>query len=289
MVSNQMMIANRTALITTTGMRRTGTLTYMRLAGARVHRGSLCVGTVAETKSTRENADAYLFLNTVVSNKAQYTRREIADAEKARSLYRKIGNPSEQAFSDMFQNNHIRNCPLTPDHAKRALHIWGPAVQTLEGKMTKRQNKGIPNYQPILIPAPIIDRCKTIRLFMNTFWVNGSPYFHTISQSIKFRTVAAIKNRMKNTLLMEAKAILNLYETRGLTISRMEADREFVCITNDMLPTVFNVADADDHVHEVERSIPTIKERVRCTVQGLLYRCVPLVMLRSMVEGAQKR
>ena len=49
MVSNQMMIANRTALITTTGMRRTGTLTYMRLARARVRRGSLCVGTLVPT------------------------------------------------------------------------------------------------------------------------------------------------------------------------------------------------------------------------------------------------
>ena len=165
------------------------------------------------------------------SNKDQYTRREVDDAEKARRLYRKIGNPSEQEFSDLLKDIRIWNCPLTPDDAHRALHIWGTAVQTLEGKMTKQQNKGIPNYKPILIPAPIIAKYNTIRLFIDIFWVNGSPYFHTISEYFKFRTVAAIKNRTKNTLLMETKAILTLYATRSFTISRIEWDREFACIT----------------------------------------------------------
>ena len=74
---------------------------------------------------------------------------------------------------------------------------------------------------------------------------------------------------------MEAKAILNLYETRSFTTSRLEGDREFACITNEILPAVLTVADTDNHVHEVERSIRTIKELVHCTVQGLPYRRVP--------------
>ena len=57
---------------------------------------------------------------------------------------------------------------------------------------------------------------------------------------------------------------------------------------DEVLSTVLNTADADDHVHEVERSIRTIKERVRCTVQGLPYRRVPRVMMRSIVEWAHK-
>ena len=243
---------------------------------------------VVAPKTTNENSDDYLFLHTVDGNMAEYTRREIDNAKKARLLYKKIGNPSEQDFSEILKEGRIRNCPLTPDDARRALHIWGPEVQTLEGKMTKQQNKGIPNYKPILIPAPIIDKYKTIRLFIDIFWVNGSPYFHTISEHIKFRTVAPIQNRTKRTLLMETRAILHLYATRGFIISRIEGDREFSCIVNDVLPTALNVADADDHVHEVERSIRTIKERVRCTVQGLPYRRLPRVLIRSIVEGAHK-
>jgi hypothetical protein len=245
-----------------------------------------CAHSTAANQSNPTNA--YLFLNTVAGNMAHYTQREIQGADTARELYRKLGHPSEQEFVKILQNNLIRNCPVTSDDAKRALIIYGPDLATLKGKTVKTQNRGIPNYQPILIPAPIIAKYSNIRLFIDIFWVNGSPFFHTISQHVKFRTVAPIANRTKRTLLMEVKAVINLYETRGFNITRIEGDREFNCIVNDILPITLNVADADDHVHEVERSIRTIKERTRCTIQGLPFRRIPKLMMRAAVEGAHK-
>jgi hypothetical protein len=69
---------------------------------------------------------------------------------------------------------------------------------------------------------------------------------------IKFCTVAAINNRSKNTLHMETQVVINMCETRGFTVTRVEGDQEFACIANKILPTPINIADADDHVHEVE-------------------------------------
>ena len=132
---------------------------------------------VVEPKNTNEKANAYLFLHTVASNKAQYTSQEIKEVEKARRIYRKIDNPSEQEFGDLLKNSGIRNCPLTRDDAHRALHIWEPAVQSLKSKMTKKQNRGIPNYQPILIPAPIIAKYNTIRLFIDIFGLTEGRIF----------------------------------------------------------------------------------------------------------------
>jgi hypothetical protein len=169
-------------------------------------------------------------------------------------LYKKIGRPSKQEFSKILNNNLIRNCPVTPEDAKGALIIYGPDVlATLKGKIVKRQNRGIPKHQEVQIPDPIIDKYRDIRLFIDIFWVNGSPYFHTIPQWIKFRTVAPINNRTKRTLLIETQAVLNMYEARAFNITRVEGDREFVCITNDILPIQLNAANANDHVHEVER------------------------------------
>jgi hypothetical protein len=106
--------------------------------------------------STSLDVNNYLFLNTVEQNKQAYTRREIEGADRPRELYKKIGRPSEKEFTDILQNNLIRNCPMTPDDAKRALQIYGPDVATWQGKTVKKQNSGIPNYQAVQIPAPII-------------------------------------------------------------------------------------------------------------------------------------
>ena len=177
---------------------------------------------------------------------------------------------------------------MTADDAKRALQIYGPDVTTLKGKTVKQQNKGIPNHQSVQIPAPIIDQYNKLCLFIDIFWVNGSPYFHTISQWIKFLTISPITNRNKMTLLRERNAVIKLYETRGFGITRVEADHKFNCITNDTLPIPLNVAAAEDHVAEVERSIRTIKEHTRCTVQGLPFKRIPKTIMRAIIQGTHR-
>ena len=117
---------------------------------------------------------------------------------------------------------------MTPDDAKRALNIYGPDVATLKGKMAKKQNSGIPNYQATPLPAPIIAQYNNVRLFIDIFWVNSSPCFHTISEWIKFCTVAAIKNRTRRTLHMETQVIINMYEARGFNVTRVVEDQEFL-------------------------------------------------------------
>ena len=83
------------------------------------------------------NVIDYSFVSTVANNKAQFPRREIEGADKARALYRKIGRPSQHQFEQILAKNLIRNCPVTVDDAKRALLIYGPNVAALYGKQTK--------------------------------------------------------------------------------------------------------------------------------------------------------
>jgi hypothetical protein len=234
--------------------------------------------------SSNDDTD-YLFLNTVADNKKNYTQREIEGADRAQKLYIKIERPSsEQEFLDILKNNLIRNCPVTPDDARRAVNIYGPNLATLQGKTVKKQNSATPNHQAIQIPAPIIAKCNSVRIFIDIFWVNGSAYFHTISEWIKFRTVSQIPNRSKQTLLTEVRKVIHMHQTRGITVAGIEGDREFTCVTHDLLPTPTNITDADDHVSEVERSIRTVKERTRCLVHGLPYKRLPRLMIRRSRE-----
>jgi hypothetical protein len=103
---------------------------------------------------------------------------------------------------------------------------------------------------------------------------------------MKMRTVAAVRNRSKPVLLNELKTVLNFYESRNYHITGVHADHEFKCIREEIRPVNLDVAAPDDHVHEIERSIRTVKERVRCTMHSFPFKRIPKVMCRAVVEKA---
>jgi len=151
--------------------------------------------------NSNKNVIDYSFVSTVANNKAQFPRREIEGADKARALYRKIGRPSQQQFEQILAKNLIRNCPVTVDDAKRALLIYGPDVAALKGKTTKGPSQHVPTFNPVRVPGFILQHHSDVTLCVDIFYVQGHPFFHTISRKVQFRTVAPVLNRNKATLL----------------------------------------------------------------------------------------
>jgi len=127
-----------------------------------------------------------------------------------------------------------------------------------------------------------------VTLCMGIFYVQGHPFFHTISRKVQFRTVPPVLKRNKVTLLREIKPVLAMYKSRGFNISDLHANMEFECIRNDVLPSRLNVTAADDHDGEVEQSIWTMKERARTTIHGLPFKRLPKVMIQALVYHAAK-
>jgi len=167
-------------------------------------------------------------------NKRLYTQREIEGANKARALYRKLVYPSQQYFEYMLRHNKIRNCTVTCEDAQRAIVIFGPSVAGLQGKTVNAGSTHISSFVPTQIPAIIREKHQNITLCTDIFYVNGNPFFTTISRKIDFRTVATIPSTTKAILLRETKAVTLLYERQGFKIPDIHADKEFACITNDM-------------------------------------------------------
>ena len=95
---------------------------------------------------------SYSLLQTVEANKIKYTKREVKSAESARKLMKQLGHPSQQYFEQYLRGNLIRNCPLSVDNIKRASDIFGPEVQSLQGKMVKRKGDHLPTCIPIEMP-----------------------------------------------------------------------------------------------------------------------------------------
>jgi hypothetical protein len=98
---------------------------------------------------------AYTMISTVADHKTMFSRRQIADADTARALYRKMGRPDEAEFLSILKRNLIRNCPVTPDDAKRAFSSMVPTLAVLKGKMTRTAAAPrAPTFEAVPYPPP---------------------------------------------------------------------------------------------------------------------------------------
>lgn len=240
--------------------------------------------------NNRTNEDVtgyYTLVSTVAAQKKLFSRREIKSADAARELYRKIGRPDEVEFQQILKNNLIRNCPVTTDDAKRALLIYGPDIAVLKGKTTRSAAAPqAPTFVATPIPAPILEHHRHVTLCADIFFVQGLPFFHTVARGIGFRTAHPISDRSKPTLLEVLRKVIHIYEARGLTVCDVHGDHEFECVRDSLLPIVLNIVPTDSHVGEVERSIRTIKERLRSCAHGLPFKRLPRLLVTHMVADA---
>jgi hypothetical protein len=236
------------------------------------HSGLYYHNTLSLDVTDRYSVEPYSFLNVVAQNKKNFTTRQINQADKARALYCMLGRPSEQTFASMLNNNVIHNCPLTFEDAKRAMLIYGPDRAHLQGTTVKIQGPRVPTTQIIPIPAYIQAHHINVTLAMDVFFVQSHRFHYSISRDIKFRTVCMTDSVSKSSLLECCKSTMQLNSNRGFKVIHIHADGAFAYISNDIGDVVMNINITDDHVGEVERSIRTIKERVRTTLHGLPYK-----------------
>jgi len=144
----------------------------------------------------------------------------------------------------------------------------------------------VPTIIPMPAPAPILEDHGNVTLCADFFYVQGHPFFHTISRKLKFRTVSTVPNQKKETIKAEFQHAMRLYQARGFNIVDVHCDMEFECVQHDFLPTTVNLTPRDAHVGEIERSIRTIKERIRADIHSLPFRRLPKIMIVELVRRA---
>ena len=141
---------------------------------------------------------------------------------------------------------------------------------------------------PIPVPPSILEHHIHLTLCVDIFYVQRIPFLTTISRQPLFRIFTYLHDRSRATLLKEVSTVLRLYHSRGFLISEIHCDHEFDCIKHDILPCQLNITPKDNHVGKIERSIHTIKERVRTIIHGLPFRRLPRLMIREVVTTATK-
>jgi hypothetical protein len=246
---------------------------------------------VFDTRSSMDptssaNVPIYTMVTTVADQRKLFTRREVAAADQARDLYRKICRPSEAEFQCLLRRNQIRNCPVTPNNAARALIIYCPDLATLKGKTTRAAAPPtVPALEAVPIPPPVLAHHRTVVTLCIDFFCARSRVLPRNLQGIGFRTVIPVPDRTRSTILRETLAVIHLYTRRGFTDRALHADGKFDCIRATVLPVALDVVAAGSHVGEVERSIRTIKKRLRASVHGFPFRRLPKILITHLVAN----
>ena len=115
------------------------------------------------------------------------------------------------------------------------------------------------------------------------FFVQGQCFLHTISRKLQYRTVHPVDSRGAPNMQSHIERTIQLYHNRGFVVTTIIADKEFECIGPILNNIHLDPVPPEEHVGEVERSVRTIKERVRATAHGLPFTQLPRILIRELV------
>jgi hypothetical protein len=169
---------------------------------------------------------SYSFFETVESNMASFTKKQLHDAGLVRNLQAGLAFPSNQDMKWALQSNLIKDCPLTVKDMATAMKVWGPSIAMLKGK-TVRTTPPAVRQDVIEIPREIRECHKEVTLTIDIFFVNQIPFFCTYSLVICFLSVTHLGNRKITTIFKVLKAMCNYYLQKGFQVVFIKGDGEF--------------------------------------------------------------
>jgi len=110
---------------------------------------------------------------------------------------------------------------------------------------------------------------------------------HTKSTNIKFVSIQPCRGRGRKEIEKVLGKVLERFRSRGIRTTDCNCDNEFEKVTPflEARKISANIVGRNEHVGIVERSIRTIKERVRCIFHSIPYRRMPRIMIDAILRS----
>ena len=104
--------------------------------------------------------------------------------------------------------------------------IWGKDISALKGKSVQGKHTTVASDR-IKITKEIANLKKIVFLTADIFFVNGIPFFISLSRKIDFIWVSHLKGRTEAIIFDAFKDIFMFYLQQGFRIQTVHADGEF--------------------------------------------------------------
>lgn len=218
-------------------------------------------------------------LASVAENKSQYSRAEVARADEAREMMRRLGHCSAGDCVRLLQRGGITRCPVTSADIHRAEAIYGPSVPHVKGSTVKRAAGGVVRLEPAAIER--VD----LELHCDVFEISQQPYLLTVAKPITLLLVSPLKGKITHNQLGAAISDhVNLLTSYGWRTSKAYVDAAGPMLRiGRMCNGVKLIASAGgSHVPVAERYIRFVKEKVRAAVAALMFPLTDKLMIECV-------
>ena len=171
-------------------------------------------------------------------------------------------------------NNTITNCPVTTTAITNAQRIFGKDLVSVRGK-TVRWAPALVVGDYVAVSKGVIERNKSVTLAADLFFVDGVAFLLMVSRNIKFLTAKHVATCTAKSLSKHLDHVILVYKQAGFSVHTILMDGKFEKVKDELPLVVCNTTLAKEHVSKAERSIRTIKERMRGIVGTLPFKYIP--------------
>ena len=242
------------------------------------------------TDRTVDDPGAVILVQTVRKNFEGFTLREVERAISARRAQSMSGHPSEQVLKREVSRSDghslFRDCPISSKDVDNANKIFGPSLPIVKGKERRgKPDRVDPEY--ISIPQQVLELNKFLTLVADVMFVNGLPFFVTLSRNIRFMTVKFVPRRTAVELANTLKESIMLYRRAGYVCQTALMDGEFAKLQAKLSDEiVINTCSKNEHVGEIEAKLKDVKNRCRSIIASLPFSVLPNAIVTALVHHA---
>ena len=213
-----------------------------------------------------------VLVDTVRKRYEGFTKEQISRAKEARDALAMMAHPpATRVHQVVSSTTAVKNWPFNHEDLTNGDLIFGPDRGALRGKTVRKKPEKV-RPQLVKIPQQLFERIREVVLTADVMFVNGLPFFVTLSRGIKLWTIEFLPSRTVNQLLSHLTKVIKLYRRGGFVVRTALMDMEFEPLVDKCEDCLINTTAAREHVTDIERHIRTQKDRSRSVLSELPYK-----------------